>query len=414
MTSNDQTAPATAPDPHKGHLKLILLVLLVDLLGFTLVVPLLPRYADLAGFSPTRIGLLMSAYPFCQLFAGPVLGRLSDRYGRRPVLVGSQVGTMLSFLILAMTKRFELMLLARMLDGASGGNILVAQAYVADVTPPKDRARSFGLIGMVFGMGFIIDPMLGGVLTEIDLGPDGVRVPFLVAALFSMTAWIIVALKLPESRPPGSHSGAEARVVGMAGVKQVLHDPCLGRLVLASALLIMGWSSLEGTFSLYLKRRMGFSPAQASLGFAFLGFVGAFAQGVLIRRLVKRFGEKRLIVAGMASLIVGFLCLSQVNLVALLLPSLVVVGLGQGMSNPSLTGLISRSAPAHIQGSVFGTLTSAQTLGRMVNYFWANQLLGQFGEAAPFLSGAVVLSAALLAATTGIRRLNNHPEHAHG
>lgn len=406
MPATESPQPAPSSDEFKGYLKLILLVLLVDLLGFTLVVPLLPRYADQAGFSPTKIGMLMSAYPFCQLFAGPILGRLSDRFGRRPVLVASQLGTTLSFLILAMTKRFELMLLARMLDGASGGNILVAQAYVADVTPPKDRARSFGLIGMVFGMGFILGPMLGGILTGIDLGPDGLRLPFLVAALFSTTAWIIVMLKLPESRKPGSTDGSKARVVGLEGVKTVLRDPCLGMLVLGSALLIMGWSSLEGTFSLYLKRRMGYTPGQASLGFAFLGFVGAFAQGFLVRRMVTRFGEKKLVVTGLVSLVIGFLCLSQVDALALLLPSLVLTGLGQGMANPSLTGLISRTAPGHIQGSVFGTLTSAQTLGRMINFFWANQLLGRYGEAVPFYSGAVILVFALIAVKRGIRHLN--------
>ncbi len=408
MSQVDQKqAEPVSPSASKGQLKLILLVLMVDLLGFTLVVPLLPRYADLAGFSPTRIGMLMSAYPFCQLFAGPILGRLSDRFGRKPILLASQIGTMISFLILAITKQFELMLLARMLDGASGGNILVVQAYVADVTQPKDRARSFGLIGMIFGLGFIMGPIMGGILTEIDLGPNGLRVPFLAAAMFSMTAGMIVALKLPESRPPGSNMGTQARVVGLEGVRKVLHDPCLGMLVLASALLIMGWSSLEGTFSLYLKRRMSFSSAQASLGFAFLGFVGAFAQGFLIRRLVKRFGEKRLIKVGMMALIVGFLCLSQVDMVALLLPSLVIVGLGQGMSNPSLTGLISRTAPSHIQGAVFGTLTSAQTMGRMINYFWANQLLGKFGEAAPFYSGALILVVALIAVRIGINRMGD-------
>ena len=208
QVDKSQSDPQSPPSS-KGRLKLILLILLVDLLGFTLVVPLLPRYADLAGFSPTRIGMLMSAYPFCQLFAGPILGRLSDRYGRKPVLVASQMGTTISFLILAFTKQFEFMLLARMLDGASGGNILVAQSYVADVTPPKDRAKSFGMIGMVFGMGFILGPTLGGFLSGIDLGPNSLRLPFLVAAMFSMIAWIIVAIKLPESRPAGSNLGTE-------------------------------------------------------------------------------------------------------------------------------------------------------------------------------------------------------------
>jgi DHA1 family tetracycline resistance protein-like MFS transporter len=415
QVDKSQSDPQSPPSS-KGRLKLILLILLVDLLGFTLVVPLLPRYADLAGFSPTRIGMLMSAYPFCQLFAGPILGRLSDRYGRKPVLVASQMGTTISFLILAFTKQFEFMLLARMLDGASGGNILVAQSYVADVTPPKDRAKSFGMIGMVFGMGFILGPTLGGFLSGIDLGPNSLRLPFLVAAMFSMIAWIIVAIKLPESRPAGSNQGTESRVIGREGVRTVMRDYRLQLLVLSSALLIMGWSSLEGTFSLFLKRRMGYTPSQASWAFAFLGFVGAFGQGFLIRRLVVRFGEKKLVVAGMCTLIVGFLMLSQVSMTLLLLPTLVVVGLGQGMANPSMTSLVSRSSGPAVQGAVFGAMTSAQTFARMLNYSFANQLLGRFGESAPFYTGAMALLLGLIVVRMAIRRLNEDPVdiHSHG
>jgi DHA1 family tetracycline resistance protein-like MFS transporter len=234
--------------------------------------------------------------------------------------------------------------------------------------------------------------------------------------MFSMIAWIIVANKLPESRPAGSNQGTESRVIGREGVRTVMRDYRLQLLVLSSALLIMGWSSLEGTFSLFLKRRMGYTPSQASWAFAFLGFVGAFGQGFLIRRLVVRFGEKKLVVAGMCTLIVGFLMLSQVNMTALLLPTLVVVGLGQGMANPSMTSLVSRSSGPAVQGAVFGAMTSAQTFARMLNYSFANQLLGRFGESAPFYTGAMALLLGLIVVRMAIRRLNEDPVdiHSHG
>ncbi len=410
--ATDPNAPSSTPesaadDPYKGSLKLILLILFVDLLGFSLVVPLLPRYADSAGFSATKIGILMATYPFCQLFAGPILGRLSDRFGRKPVLMASQIGTTVSFLILAMTQRFELMLLARALDGTSGGNILVAQAYIADVTPPKDRARSFGLIGMVFGLGFIIGPTLGGLLSGVNVGASDLRLPFLAAAVFSMIAWTLVLLRLPESHRPGeSADSSGTRVIGRQGVRAVISDPRLQWLVLGGALLVLGWSSLEGTFSLFLKRRLEYTPRQASMAFAFAGIVGVLGQGFLIRRMVTRFGERKLVVWGLSGLVVGFLAMSQVRSTAALLPALVIVGLAHGMAQPSLSGLISRSCSPQIQGSVFGTMTSAQTAARMTNFFMANQLLGRFGPSAPFLSGAVVFVAALAVVRTGIRRLD--------
>ena len=153
-------------------LGIVILIVLIDLLGFTVVMPLLGPFAKQYGFQEWQIGVLFAAYPFCQLIAGPILGRLSDRYGRRPLLIFSQAGTALSFLILGLSRNFTVMLLARMLDGASGGNILVAQAYVADVTPPENRARGMGLIGMAFGLGFVLGPLLGGLLVGLPVAED--------------------------------------------------------------------------------------------------------------------------------------------------------------------------------------------------------------------------------------------------
>src|SRR6516162_3773177 len=195
-------------------LGIIILIVLVDLLGFSIVMPLLAPFAKEYGFSGAQIGLLFAAYPMCQLVAGPILGRLSDRYGRRPLLIVSQAGTALSFLILGLSSDFTVMLLARMLDGASGGNILVAQAYVADVTPPEGRSRGMGLIGMAFGLGFVLGPLLGGVLVGLPIGEDWrLRLPFLVAAGFSTIAWVLVLTRLPESLPRDARARQAARVL---------------------------------------------------------------------------------------------------------------------------------------------------------------------------------------------------------
>jgi DHA1 family tetracycline resistance protein-like MFS transporter len=365
-------------------LGVVVLIVLVDLLGFSLVMPLLAPFAQHYGFREWQIGLLFSAYPMCQLVAGPILGRLSDRYGRRPLLVFSQAGTAISFLILGLSREFWVMLLARMLDGASGGNILVAQAYVADVTKPEDRARGMGLIGMAFGLGFVLGPLLGGLLLKFPVADDWrLRLPFLVAAGFSTIAWILVLTRLPE---PSRDAGARppARVVSWRGIVDVTRLPGVAPLVLLGFLGVLGFAAFEGTFALYLGRRFGWDPGSAAFAFAAMGFLSAMVQGGLIRRLVPRHGEPRLIVAGLLLAASGFAGLATAGRVSTLAASMLLLAVGQGLLSPSTSGLLSRITPESEQGAVFGTLSSAQTLARMVSYSAANVLLGRVSTDAPY------------------------------
>jgi DHA1 family tetracycline resistance protein-like MFS transporter len=385
----------------KSPLAVIVLIVLVDLLGFTLVMPLLAPFAREYRFSGLQIGLLFAAFPLCQLVAGPVLGRLSDRYGRRPVLVVSQAGTALSFLVLGLSRHFWVMLLARMLDGASGGNILVAQAYVADVTKPEDRARGLGLIGMAFGLGFVLGPLLGGVLLALPV-PAGwrLRLPFLVAAGFSTLAWVLVLTRLPEAP-----ARAEARVLSGRGLADTLTLPGVGALVLLASLIVLAFAALEGTFALYLQDRLKASAQAAAFGFAFLGLVSALVQGGLIRRLVPKYGEPRLIVAGVATVAVGFAAMALVGGWATLLGATLIVGVGQGLASPTVSGLLSRVTPPSEQGAVFGVLSSAQTLARMLNYLVANLLLARSSPSAPFWEACAIAVGALLLALAVLPRV---------
>jgi DHA1 family tetracycline resistance protein-like MFS transporter len=385
-------------------LAIVLLVVLIDLMGFTLVMPLLPRYAAHYGYSDLQIGLLLAAFPMCQLVAGPLLGRWSDRAGRRPVLAISQFGTALSFLILGLATDYAVLLLARMLDGASGGNFLVAQAYIADVTPPRDRAKSLGLIGAVFGVGFVLGPLLGGLLLKLPIAPEWqLRAPFLVAAAFSTLAWVLVWRWLPESLPEGTARNS-ARVLSWRGVTGIVTHPTWGLLVLVGALTTLAFAALEGTFSLFLGRRMGWDAGTAAFGYAFLGLVSAAVQGGLIRALLPRFGEPRLVLFGLGSLGVGLAWMAAVGSVFPLLGAGLLVALGTGLANPSILGLLSRLTPEGEQGAVFGVLASAQTLARMINYVIANRLLGGAGLAAPYWEGAAVAALGLLVAVVAVRR----------
>jgi DHA1 family tetracycline resistance protein-like MFS transporter len=391
-------------------LLVIVSIVLVDLLGFSIVMPLLPPFAKEYGFSAAQVGMLLAAYPLCQLVAGPILGRLSDRHGRRPILVLSQAGTALSFLILGLSRDFTVMLLARMLDGASGGNILVAQAYIADITPPEHRARSLGLIGAAFGIGFVLGPLMGGLLVSAPVGPDWrLRLPFLVAAGFSTMAWLLVLLRLPESLPADAESRQEARVLSWRGLLKTVSDPAIASLVATGALLVLAFAALEGAFSLFLRERMGWGPGAAAYAFAFLGFTSALVQGGLIRRLVPRFGEATLMKRGITCLALGLVVTAFAHDIPVLIAAIVLVGIGQGLASPSLQGLLSRTAPASDQGAVFGTLTSAQTLARMINYMIANLLLKYAGPAAPFLEGSSIAVAALAVAVVAAHKVAARP-----
>lgn len=377
-------------------LGVIVSIVLVDLLGFSIVMPLLAPFAEQYGMKPWQIGLLYAAYPMCQLVAGPILGRLSDRFGRRPLLIVSQAGTALSFLGLGLSSDFTLMLLFRMLDGASGGNILVAQAYVADVTTPENRSRGMGLIGMAFGLGFVLGPLLGGLLLTLPIDPDlRLKLPFLVAAVFSTVAWVLVYTRLPESLPADSEARQAARVVSWRGIVDTVSLPGVGRLVILASLVVLGFSALEGTYSLFLHQRLHWSPRGAAFAFAFLGLVSAIVQGGLIRRLVPRYGEPRLIVIGVAALAVGLAALAFATNGPALLAATLVVGIGQGLASPTISGLLSRITPASEQGSVFGVVSMVQTFARMSNYLAANILLARAGPSAPFLEGAAVAAIAL-------------------
>jgi DHA1 family tetracycline resistance protein-like MFS transporter len=396
-------------------LTIIVAIVLVDLLGFTIVMPLLPRFAAEYGFSGLQIGLLLAAYPMLQLVAGPILGRLSDRFGRRPILVVSQAGTALSFLILGLSRDFGVMLLARALDGASGGNILVAQAYVADVTKPEHRARGLGLIGVAFGVGFTFGPFLGGLLVGLPVAPEWrLRLPFLVAAGLSTLAWLLVLLRLPESRPPAGGRRAEARVVSWRGVLRTVSDPDVGGLVAVGALTVLAFAALEGTFSLFLRDRMGWPVSWAAFGFAFLGLVSAIVQGGLIRPLVRRFGEPTLVLAGLAALTVGLPALGLSRTRPELLVATLVVGVGQGLASPAIQGLLSRRTPPDDQGAVFGTLSSAQTVARMTNYLIGNVLIARGAPSAPFWEAGAIAGVALLLALGVTRRPVGSAEIARG
>jgi DHA1 family tetracycline resistance protein-like MFS transporter len=351
----------------RSPLLVIFITVFIDLVGFGIVIPVLPYYAEGTRFgaTPREVGLLFASYSVMQLIFSPVLGRLSDKYGRRPILLISLLGTCIGFLILGFATTLLMLFIGRIIDGISGGNISTAQAYIADVTTKEDRASGMGLIGAAFGLGFVFGPAIGGILSRW-----GINIPFLFAGGLAFANVILLYFTLPETITrdhPARVSAASGR-----GWKQLIDALRQTRLAFVLAiyfLSIVAFSIMTTVFSLFMMFRLGYDPWHSGWIFAFVGIVSAVIQGGLIGRLVKRFGEPTLVIAGGLLFTVGLFVSPFVEPAIGLIGILSVAALssiGNALSAPSLTSLGSKSASAAEQGSILGVMQSVASLARAV------------------------------------------------
>jgi DHA1 family tetracycline resistance protein-like MFS transporter len=368
-------------------LLIIFLTIFVNLIGFGIIIPLLPFYAETFGASPLVIGLLFAVFSLCQLVAAPVLGDWSDRYGRRPILIASLLGTVASFVMLAVAHSITMLFLARIVDGLSGGNISTARAYVADVTEPKDRARAYGLIGMAFGLGFILGPALSGVLAKVSYAA-----PIWVAALLTLVAAAMAWLWLPET----VHRSQAGTGLPFRNLRALLGRPGLGRMLAVDFVYWFAFAMFQTTFALFTARRFQFDASQTGYLFAGFGVLGAIVQGGLIRPVVHRMGDKPTFLAGLGFSVVGLVAASLAHSVALFAAALVPLALGIGFGHPTVASLISRTARSDEQGRVQGAAGAMESLGRTVGPVWGTASLQRFGEATPFVSAAAFLLVTLV------------------
>jgi DHA1 family tetracycline resistance protein-like MFS transporter len=380
---------------------IIFLIVFVNLLGFGIIIPLLPFYADHAGATPLAVGLLFAAYSACQLLATPVLGALSDRYGRRPVLLFSLLGTVISFSLLALANALWLLFLARIIDGLSGGNISTARAYIGDITPPQGRARAFGMIGAAFGLGFIFGPALGGLLGHYNFAA-----PAWAAAGMALVATLLTAFFLPEPQrdAPASHSDASrsaaaASLAPWRAAPELVGRPELGRLLLVNLLFWVAFAVYETTFALFAKARFGWGMTQVGYLLAVVGLIGAAVQGGMIHPVVRRIGEKSTLVGGLFLAAAGLAAASVARTVPIFVIALVPASVGAGLASPALVALLSHIASPAEQGRVQGVASSFESLGRIAGPIWGNGMLGWFGEGAAYLSAAVLLAVVAVIAT---------------
>ena len=387
------------PATRRSPLALIFLTVFIDLVGFGIVIPVLPLYAERFGASPLVIGLLLGVYSFMQFLCAPLLGKLSDRIGRRPVLIASLFGTAAGFLLMGLAKTLALLFVARVIDGATGGNLSTAQAYIADVTPPERRSRSMGLIGAAFGLGFIFGPAIGGLLSR--LSPAA---PVFFAAVLALANTLAVAIFLPESLPAERRQRARARTSfatlfhGRVGIS-------LGGVLVVYFLTTVAFSLLTAIYPLFTERRFGYDALHNGAIFAGQGVLSAVVQGALLGRLLRIFKEKGLAVAGAILLAAGMFALPVGHSLALLLAATAAVAVGHGLMAAPLNGLASKCADETAQGRALGVMQSAASLARIVGPVLGGWLLHydamtqtvHFGRTPFWTSGAILVMAGVLA-----------------
>jgi DHA1 family tetracycline resistance protein-like MFS transporter len=369
-------------------LLIIFLTIFVNLIGFGIIIPLLPFYAETFGASPIVIGLLFAVFSICQLVAAPVLGDLSDRWGRRPILIFSLLGTVVSFVMLAMAHSISMLFLARIVDGLSGGNISTARAYVADVTEPKDRAKAYGLIGAAFGLGFIMGPALSGMLAQVSY-----TAPIWAAAALTLVAALMAWFWLPET----VHRANAGAGNPLSYLPALLQRPAIRRVLTVDFIYWFAFSIFQTTFALFAARRFEFTASRTGYFMAGFGVLGAVIQGGLIRPIVKRTGDKPMFIAGVLFSIVGLVAAAAAHSVMLFALALVPLAFGMGFGHPTVSSLVSRAGRGDEQGRVQGAASAVESLGRTFGPVWGNASLQRYGEAMPFLSGAAFLVLAAIA-----------------
>lgn len=377
----------------------LFLIVFVDLVGFGVIIPLLPFYGEHFQASPATVGLLMATYSLAQFLSAPVLGRLSDRVGRKPVLSVSLAGAAISYLLLAFASELWMLFAARAIGGLMAGNISTAFAYVADITTPANRAKGMGLIGAAFGLGFIFGPAIGGVLAGHDPATADFQSPALAAFALSVLALVLCLTVLKESLTAEVRARHSATTTSRwRWLQRALTDPGIRLILAMSFLATFVFAGMETTFAMWSRRQFGWGPEQNGYLFAYVGLLTALIQGGLVGRLTRAFGERKLVGMGSALLALGMLLIAFSASLWLLLLAMAAVAAGFSMVTPALNSLLSLQTGAGTQGGMMGLARSATTMARVLGPLFAGVLFDLLGKDWPFYAGALIMVAVMLMA----------------
>jgi multidrug resistance protein len=371
-------------------LLVIFLTIFVNLVGFGIIIPLLPFYARTFGASPIAIGLLFASFSLAQLLASPLLGDLSDRWGRRPVLLLSLIGTAVSFAMLAVAQSLAMLFAARIVDGLSGGNITTARAYIADITTEENRAKAYGILGAGFGLGFIVGPALGAALSQVSY-----TAPIWAAALITLVATVLAWWWLPET-VHRAHAGSGPF---WRALRHLGHRRGLRQLLAIDFIYWMSFAVYQATFALFGARRFGFDPTHTGYLFSAFGALGVVVQGGLVGPVVRLLGTRRTLVIGLVCTAVGWGGSALTYSIPIFVLLLVPAAIGIGLCNATLIALVSNAADRGEQGRIQGAAGALESLGRTLGPIWGNVLLQKVGEGTAYgAAAALLLAAAGLAA----------------
>jgi DHA1 family tetracycline resistance protein-like MFS transporter len=370
----------------------LFLTVFVSLIGFGIIIPLLPFYAQSFGASPTTIGLLFASFSVAQFIAAPVLGKLSDRWGRRPILIFSLLGTVVSFALLAVAHSITLLFIARIVDGLSGGNITTARAYIADVTPVEERAKRYGLIGAAFGLGFIFGPALGAMLAHVSY-----TAPIWAAAAVSAIAALLAFLWLPE---PERHVSEGEVPSWWRALGDLMSRPGLRSILVVDLGYWFTFSVYQTTFALFGQRRFGWDAPHIGYVLATFAAFGVMVQASVVGRVSRVLGDRRTLVTGLGLAALGLAGAAVARSVPLFIVALAPAALGMGLSSPTLLSLISTSVPRGEQGLAQGAAGALESLGRTAGPVFGNSMLQHFGEGSAYGAGALVLLTTMAIAAT--------------
>jgi len=372
----------------KASLPLLFSVVFMDMVGFGFIIPLIPDYIHDFGGAPALAGILMASYALGQFFAAPVVGRLSDRLGRKPLLLFSIGGTFLSLLLLGFARSLPLIFASRILDGLTGGNITVAQSYIVDITDEKSRAKGFGTIGMAFGFGFIIGPLFGGILSKF-----GLSTPAFVAAGIAAANLMLISLILPESLSAERREalrGNPRRAFSGKLLLETLRRKGTGTVLQMSMVYSFAFTMFESMFALFAAEALGVGPSERGWLLAYVGVLVAIVQGGGVGVLAKRFDERRLAMVAITVAAVSLALYSIAPSVPALMVALVPLSVGSGIASTMLRTLLTKSVPHESSGGILGVAASLDSINRILAPMIGGLILGWIGPRAPGLLAAAL------------------------
>lgn len=369
----------------KASLNVIFITVFIDLMGFGILIPILPTFGSkILHISDFEIGIAVAVFSLMQFLFNPVLGKLSDRVGRRPIILLSLLTTAISYLIFSFTDTFFLLLISRILAGLGGSNIGVAQAYIADITEKSERSKGMGIIGAAFGLGFVFGPLIGGYLSHFSYATAGFG-----SAAFSFIAFLFAYFYLPESIKEKKSTGKiDIKIFDLKFTKETLKIPSLGLLMSLFFIIVFSMANIYGTFSILGYKIYHFTDQENGIQFGLIGLTGAIVQGGLIRILAAKFSDKTLVLAGtfLMSIGLGFIPYG-INFLGVAFV-VIILSVGTGILQPTLMSMISKYSPEKGQGAILGLNQSFSAFARVLGPLWGGFSFDFLGYQSPFLTGA--------------------------